>query len=75
MKTVDVQISGRKDVGYPTLSFNVTFESVEELISKIDRIIEEETTFGKVDIVVDDYDSILTEDESAFLEKNFIYIS
>ena len=75
MRTVTVQIAGRKDAGYPTLSIDVEFNSIKELITEIDRYIEEETSFRKVDVSIDDYDKVLTNAEADELMENFILIS
>lgn len=74
-RTVDIQISGRKEPGYPTLSFSINFTTAQDLVEKIDNIIETETDFGKVDVSIDDYDEVLNESEIDFLGKNWIYVS
>jgi len=51
-RTTGVQISGRKIPGYPTSTFKVSFDSIDDLLIKIDKLIEQ-TDYGKVDVAVD----------------------
>ena len=69
-RNVNVMICGRKDPGYPSLNFHVKFETADELIQKVDKLIEEQTDFRKVDVYLDD-DSIFTPEELALLEKEY----
>jgi hypothetical protein len=68
-----VTIHGRKEEGYPGHSFHFIFKSVEELITKIDKKIED-LDYRKVDVYVED-DSQFTDEEIANLEKENIMFS
>jgi hypothetical protein len=65
-----VYIAGRKIPGYPTVHFNVSFTTVEDLLKKIDYLIDG-TDFGKVDVCVTNEEAF-TQDEIATLEKEWI---
>lgn len=73
-RNIYVQISGRNEPGYPTTSHEVTFEKVEDLIEKIDLLIEQ-TGFRKVDVVADDQDEVLNEEEIETLEVHDIFLA
>lgn len=69
-----VTIHGRKEPGYPSVTFTVIFENVEQLVAKIDKLIEEETDFRKVDVYLED-DSIFDDSEIERLELENIYFN
>ena len=41
MREANVTIHGRKIKGYPSMSFRLKFNSIEELLEKIDKAIDE----------------------------------
>ena len=53
MRKLHVTIYNRKNPGYPGYTFEVEFDSVHELIDKVDELIEQ-VDFRKVDVVVND---------------------
>lgn len=73
MKNANVTIYGRKIKGYPSMSFNLKFNSIEELLKKIDKAINE-TEYGKVDVYVEDEDQF-SYDDIKTLESEYVYFS
>ena len=73
-RSIWVTIHGRKEPGYPSVTFTVIFENVEQLVAKIDKLIEEETDFRKVDVYLED-DSIFDDSEIERLELENIYFN
>ena len=73
-RSIRVTIHGRKEPGYPSVTFTVIFENVEQLVAKIDKLIEEETDFRKVDVYLED-DSIFDDSEIERLELENIYFN
>lgn len=65
-----VYISGRKIPGYPTVHFNVNFTTVDDLLKKIDFLIEG-TDYGKVDVCLSNEEAF-TKEEAEHLEKEWI---
>ncbi len=53
MREAQVQISGRKEPGYPTVNHRVPFTTLDDLIIKIDALIEE-LDWRKVDVCIED---------------------
>lgn len=73
LRTTTVTISGRKLPGYPTVTFETQFNSIEDLIMKIDDLIENQAPdYGKVDVVVEDIGFTL--DETNRLEEEWISV-
>jgi hypothetical protein len=70
LRQTKVYIAGRKVPGYPTVSFDVTFTTVDDLIKKIDFLIEG-TDYGKVDVCVTNEEDF-TEEEVQKLEEEWI---
>ena len=70
MREASVQISGRKEPGYPTVSHTVQFSEVDDLLIKIDALIEN-TDWRKVDVAIQDEDQF-SGDEANRLEDEFI---
>jgi hypothetical protein len=58
---------------YDTAHFAVDFENVEDLIKKIDGLIEE-SGFKKVDATIDDQDGVLVPEEIEQLEDEDISV-
>ncbi len=73
MRQVDIKISGRKIQGYPTVHYTVKFDTIKDLITKADELIED-TEFGKVDCCIDNFDNILNEEEVELLERECFII-
>jgi hypothetical protein len=70
LRETTVYIAGRKIPGYPTVHFNVTFTTVEDLLKKIDFLIDG-TDFGKVDVCVTNEEAF-TPEEIKKLETEWI---
>jgi len=70
LRETTVYIAGRKIPGYPTVHFNVTFTTVEDLLKKIDFLIDG-TDFGKVDVCVTNEEAF-TPEEIKKLESEWI---
>ena len=70
MREANVTIHGRKIKGYPSMTFRLKFNSIEELLEKIDKAIDE-TDYGKVDAYVEDEDQFSIEEMNS-LEKEWI---
>ena len=68
-----VTICGRKEPGYPQIKTEVEFDTIDNLIIKIDKAIEE-TDFRKVDVYIEN-NSDLTDEEIERLENEHIMIS
>jgi hypothetical protein len=69
MRTVDITLINMKDDDVRNLEF--AFESVEDLVQKIDRVIEDlEWKKATVELVDD---SVFTEEEINYLSENDIY--
>lgn len=65
-----VIIAGRKIDGYPTVNFVLEFSDVDDLIKKIDSLIDD-TGYGKVDVYLED-ESIFSKEEIKKLEGEWI---
>ena len=70
LRETTVYIAGRKIPGYPTVHFNVAFTTAEDLLKKIDFLIDG-TDFGKVDVCVTNEEAF-TPEEIKKLESEWI---
>ena len=70
LRETTVYIAGRKIPGYPTVHFNVAFTTAEDLLKKIDFLIDG-TDFGKVDVCVTNEEAF-TPEEIKKLETEWI---
>lgn len=70
LRETTVYIAGRKIPGYPTVHFNVQFTTLEDLLKKIDFLIDG-TDFGKVDVCLTNEDEF-TDEELKKLEEEWI---
>ncbi len=68
-----VTICGRKEPGYPQIKTEVEFDTIDNLIIKIDQEIDK-TDYRKVDVFIENNPDI-TDEESERLEKEGIFIS
>ena len=69
-RTVSGTVCDRKTEGYPRRDFTFTFESVDDLLIKIDALIEN-LEFRKVDVYLHD-DSIFSKEEQRRLEVEWV---
>ncbi len=69
-RTVTGTVCDRKAEGYPRQDFTLSFDSVDDLLIKIDAFLET-LDFRKVDVYLHD-DSIFTAEEQDRLEKEWV---
>lgn len=58
----------------PTTNVSFTFKKVEDLDEMIDCFIKEELNLRKVEVNIEDYSDILTNEEIEFLEEKNYYL-
>lgn len=72
MQTARVTICGRKEPGYPQMKFEIPFETVPDLLAKIDWEADK-LEWRKIDVYVEPEG--LTEEQKDELEKNDCSVS